>query len=63
MVQRRRDHQPIHPLPDPDAEGQPELLRGIWQAPRGPLTRMVAWLILAMIALAVVVMLWVIIRM
>lgn len=62
MVEHRPDHQPIHLDVDPDVARHPELLRGIWQAPRGPITRLCAWVILAMIALGVGIMVWAIIR-
>ncbi len=50
------DGQPVHLEHDADIERQPALLRGIWHAPRGPVTQLVAWLLLTMIALALFAM-------
>jgi hypothetical protein len=55
------DAQPVRLEHDADTQRQPELLRGIWHAPRGPFTKAVAWVLLLAIALALLAMLAIIV--
>ncbi|HEX7009735.1 MAG TPA: hypothetical protein VF184_07120 [Phycisphaeraceae bacterium] len=49
--------QPQHGVERPEHAGEPDLPTSPWQPQRGPITRIVAWLILLLIALGLLAML------